>query len=469
MSFTAEDLSPIDRSVALTADLDDALGQHLHKPRRQEDLCFAFWRPSRGSTRLTAVIHEVLWPTDGERILQGNVAFTEAYLDRALRGVPPGSGIAFMHGHLGPGWQEMSRDDVVAEHDRLAGQVAGRTGLPLVGMTRGTDGAWSARFWGRAGSRAYARLDARTVRVVGPKMILTFHPDDPVPGPTPALGETLSVWGAAAHGVLTRTRIGIIGLGNVGSLAAEAFSRMGLERLTYVDHDVLEVRNLDRTHGARMADVIAKLLKVQVAGRATWASHTAEILDLRLVPDTLLSDRGYGAALDCDLLLSCVDRPLPRHVLNAVAYGHLIPVVDGGISARVKPDGTPLHVAWRIQSVGPGNACLVCLGAVRQSDIALDREGKLDDPDYLAGLSEAERAAVARRNVFPFGMSVAAHQVLQAVGVITGLPRVGGAGPQTYHGYPGEMTVEHGASCQPGCGYVALTATAPDLGAGLWR
>jgi hypothetical protein len=244
---------------------------------------------------------------------------------------------------------------------------------------------------------------------------------------------------------------------------------MGLARLSYIDHDRLEIRNLDRTHGATMADVVAGLLKVQVAGRATSLSHTAEWLDLRLTPASLLSDEGYLAALDCDLLLSCVDRPLPRHVLNAVAFGHLIPVVDGGISAGVLPDGRPLHIAWRIQTVAPGAACLVCLGALRQSDIALDRDGKLDDPDYLAGLTAAERAAVARRNVFPFGMSVAAHQVLQAVGAITGLPRIGGAGPQTYQGYPGEMTVDRACFCHPACGYAALTASAPDLGVGLWR
>jgi hypothetical protein len=300
-------------------------------------------------------------------------------------------------------------------------------------------------------------------------MRITFHPDDTAPRPMPALGETLTVWGRQAHDVLTRTRVGIVGVGNVGSLAAEACSRMGMARLSYIDHDRLEIRNLDRTHAATMADVIAGMLKVDVAGRATGMSHTAERLDLRLTPASLLSDEGYLAALDCDVLLSCVDRPLPRHVLNALAFGHLIPIVDGGISARVLPDGRPLHVAWRIQAVAPGTACLVCLGALRQSDIALDREGKLDDPDYLAGLSEAERTAVARRNVFPFGMSVAAHQVLQAVGMITGLPRIGGAGPQTYQGYPGEMTVDRGRVCEPECGYVSVTAVAPDLGAGLWR
>lgn len=241
---------------------------------------------------------------------------------------------------------------------------------------------------------------------------------------------------------------------------------MGLSRLSYIDHDLIEMRNLDRTHGATIADVIAGLSKVAVAGRATALSHTSADIDLRLVPASVLSKRGYRAALDCDVLLSCVDRPLPRHLLNAMAYAHLIPVVDGGITARVKPDGRPLHIDWRIQTAGPEHGCQVCVGALRRSDVALDRDGKLDDPEYIAGLSEDERAALARRNVFPFGMSVAAHQVLQMVGLVTGLERVGGIGPQMYHAYPGCMDVRE-AACQDECEYQALTASAQDLRAGL--
>src|SRR3712207_8224358 len=41
------------------------------------------------------------------------------YLSRVLATVPDGCGIALLHSHLGPGWQDMSRDDDVAERDRL--------------------------------------------------------------------------------------------------------------------------------------------------------------------------------------------------------------------------------------------------------------------------------------------------------------------------------------------------------------
>ena len=76
--------------------------------------------PSVGSTRLTAVLTELVLPDEDERILDGNVAFTAGYLSRVLASVPDGCGIALLHSHLGPGWQDMSRDDDIAERDRLA-------------------------------------------------------------------------------------------------------------------------------------------------------------------------------------------------------------------------------------------------------------------------------------------------------------------------------------------------------------
>jgi hypothetical protein len=52
------------------------------------------------------------------------------------------------------------------------------------------------------------------------------------------------------------------------------------------------------------------------------------------------------------------------------------------------------------------------------------------------------------------------------VGLVTGLERVGGIGPQMYHAYPGCMEVRE-AVCEDECEYQALTASAQDLRAGL--
>jgi hypothetical protein len=449
-------------SAAFSADLDLQLAAHLDKGPDQEDLCFAYWRPSKGAERLTAILSEVVLPREGERLLQGNVAFQRDYLRRVLTSRPDGAGIALLHSHLGPGWQGMSNDDIVAERDRLAGAVWGQSDLPVLGLTRGTDGAWSARSWERVGRGRFERCEADSVRVVGRRMRVTHHPTKSAPTPAKSQEATISVWGERAQADMVRARIGIVGLGSVGSVVAEALARVGFSQISLIDFDVLEERNRDRTAGAGAAEVAAGLSKVQVAARNVTNCATANALDLRVLPESLLQAKGVAAALDCDVLICCVDRPWPRFLLNTLAYAHLIPVIDGGIAAQVRPDGTPLFVDWRIHTIGPQNACLICQDALRRSDVALDMDGRLDDPDYIKGLSEAERAQISRRNVFPFSLSVAAHEVLQLVGLLTGFERIGGTGPQSYHGYPGTMSVA-APSCSEDCEFAALTASAVSL------
>lgn len=458
------DYAGVEISVAMTEDIDSALVSHLRRPQGvlQEDLTFAYWRASRGATRFTAILQALNLPAEDERILQGNVAFTSDYAARVLRERPPGMGIALIHSHLGPGWQGMSHDDVIAESERLAGVVAGATDLPVLGLTWGTDGAWSARIWLRAGRRQYERRDASTVRVVGRRLRISYHPRlRPAPSTADTQVATASVWGDAAQADLVRARLGIVGLGSVGSLVNTGACRTGFQHLTHIDHDVIEPRNLDRTDGAFAADLLEKANKVEVARRAAFMTHTAATFQVTTVHNTLQSEEGYRAALDCDVIVCCVDRPWPRHILNAIAYAHLIPVVDGGILARVR-EGRLIHVDWRMHTVGPKHACMYCLGALRRSDVALDREGRLDDPDYIQGLSPEERDRYAGRNVYAFSMSVASHELLQLAGLLTGLERVGGTGPQTYHAYPGIMVVSDKHACDDDCDIDGMTADAND-------
>jgi hypothetical protein len=443
----------IDLSVAMEAGVAEALERHFAQHfGGQEDLSFAYWQPSRGMSRYSAILQSVNLPKEDERVLQGNVAFTVEYLSRTLRERPKDCGVALIHSHLGPGWQGMSHDDVVAERDRLAGVVCSQTGLPLVGLTWGTDGSWSGRFWLRTGRHRYAIRQAISVRSVGRRLGLSFHPI--LRGEqkaNPAQAATVSVWGEKAQSQLRRAHIGIVGVGSVGSIVAEALARIGVERITLIDYDRIETRNLDRTLGTVRLDAVLHRRKVAIGRRQVGRSHTSRCSWVRSVPRSLLTEKGLAVALDCDVLISCVDRPLPRSILNAVAYAHLIPVIDGGIIARVDDAGKLMHVDWRIHTVGPGYGCLYCIDALRRSDVALDRDGLLEDPDYVRGLSPADRERYGRRNVFAFSLSVAAHEVLQLVTLISGNQRVGGIGGQVYHGYPGAMEVRESMCCSPEC------------------
>jgi molybdopterin-synthase adenylyltransferase len=451
-------------SVALTETVHTELMDHLNNSHgEEEDLAFALWVPSYGKNRLTAIVTKIILPEEGDRNQHGNASFNMQFIERVLKLASDKFGIAFLHSHLGPGWQGMSYDDEVAERDRLAGPVAGRTNLPLLGMTSGTDGSWSARFWLRKDVRKYERRWAHGVRVVGRRLRITFHPNIIYSSKVnQSQVATASVWGNDNQLTISNTHVGIIGLGSVGSIVAESLSRIGISHLTLIDHDKIEMRNLDRTLGATNKDAENKTPKVEVIERMVKSSHTSDRFQVNSLAKSLISEDAIKLALDCDILFSCVDRPWPRHILNALAYSHLIPVVDGGIIAKVQND-RPIHINWRIHTVGPERKCLVCLKALKRGEIQLDKDGKLDDPVYIKGLGEEFDHLLSRQNVFAFSMSVAAHEVLQFIGLVTGLARVGGIGSQIYHAYPGRMDVEQHGTCEPDCEYNALTASAADM------
>ena len=449
-------------SVAFTESVDSELSNHFID-QQEEDLAFGLWLPSQGHKRFTAIISKIILPNDGDRNRHGNASFNSQYVHRILKTASTKFGIVFLHSHFSPGWQDMSSDDIKAEHDILSSPVAGVTNLPLLGMTRGTDGSWSARFWLKKRAKNYERVWANSVRVVGKRLRITYHPkiinnfessENQI--------ATRSVWGKHNHALITNMHVGIIGLGSVGSVVAECLSRIGISKITLIDPQNIENRNLDRTLGSTVEDVKNKTSKVKISERLIQTTHTSKSLHVNALKENVASKSGIENALDCDVLFSCVDKPWPRHTLNTLSYSHLIPVIDGGIIAKIKND-LPLHVDWRIHTIGPEKKCLVCLNALTHDEISLDRSGKLDDPEYIKNLDEKFTHLISRQNVFAFSMSLAAHEVLQFVGLVPGLTRIGGIGPQFYHAYPGCMDVKELDKCKPNCEYDKLTATATDL------
>lgn len=431
-------------SVAFSADLERALLRHLIRRDRQEDLVFALWTPSVGVRRRTAVINQVRLPEPGDRQVHGNVSFNAQYLERICREASAqGLGVAFLHSHPAPGWQGMSPDDVAAETTMSTiAQVL--TNLPLVGLTCGNDGTWSARFWAEDVRMRWCQ----SVRSVGETLRISFN-DTLVAQPKfrDLYRRTATVWGAENHLKLARLRIGIVGLGSVGSFVAESLARMGLTRFTLIDFDEVQAHNLDRLLGASEKDIGA--LKVNVAARQIKLAATAASIDVVTIPHSVAEEVGYHGALDCDVLFSCVDRPRARSILNHFAYAHLIPVIDGGIQVRFK-GGTLAGADWQLQTVGPGRPCLQCLGAFSPSDVETEKAGLLDDSSYLAGLPTTHKAK-QNENVFPFSANLASLEVFQLIALTTGAAGMTDFGAQRFRYMPGHLESDQSARCSPHC------------------
>jgi molybdopterin-synthase adenylyltransferase len=438
-------------SVAMSGEIDEKALAHLIRADRQEDLCFGTWFPSRGLNRRTALIHSLILPAPGDRNVHGNASFESRYFERAVMvAAKAEAGLAFFHSHPGPGWQDMSEDDIRAERGHAAA-AKGATGLPLVGLTAGSDGSWSGRFWEKTGPSNYERRWCSTVRAVGSQLRMTF--DDRILSPpreTERLRRTISAWGAPRQARLARTRIGIVGAGSVGSMIAEALARTGFEHITLIDFDTVEELNLDRLLHAYPRDARMVRSKVEVVGRAISKSATAMPFAARQVEHSIVEEEGFRAALDCDVLFSCVDRPWARSVLNYIAYAHLIPVIDGGILVTATRDKGLLGADWRAHVAGPGRRCLECRSQYDPGLVSTERDGYFDDPRYIVGLPE-DHFIKRNENVFAFSMSVASFEVLQLLLMILAPLGVADAGAQMYHFVPGLFDRPNFDPCNPNC------------------
>ena len=387
----------------------DHLLQHYRRDVLQEDLCFALWRPSTGDSRSTALIDQILLPEANERSLHGNASFHPAYVGRVVRiAMERRAGLAFMHSHPSPGWQGMSSADVEAERDVLA-YPAGATDLPLLGLTIGIDGYWSARLWKRQ-KREMRRKWCDSVRIVGPQSYRVDFNDKlcPAAARRNILKRTFDTWGQESQDTISRLRVGIVGLGSVGCLVAEAIARIGVSEAVLIDPDKVEQHNLDRLLYGTIRDI--GQLKVGIAARAMRRHATAKKIRIATFPISVHKNEAYKAALDCDIIFSCVDRPVARDVLNYIAQAHLIPVIDGGIAVETDQETGKLFSAhWRAHLVTPYHQCMRCNGQYNTSAVVLELDGSLDDPAYVINLPSEQRQA--NQNVFPFSLSVAAMEV----------------------------------------------------------
>lgn len=355
--------------------------------------------------------------------MHGNATITGAYVLRAAaQAAREGHGLVILHSHpRGRGWQLLSALDFDAERSyaTLTQQI---TGLPLLGMTLAADMAWSARVWSE-GTPTWVEA----VRCVGTSLAVTWNDSlRPVPRVLESQRRTVSAWGPARQRDVARLRVLVVGVGSVGLDVVQRLAATGLIEVGVMDHDRLYEVNRDRMIGATRRDVRLRRRKVDVAARLAHQAATAAEFVVHRHHINICTPQGRATALDYDIIISCVDRPWPRAVLNSLAYADLIPVIDGGIAIDTFDDATLRAATRRSQTATPGRACLACTGQIDMSEVALEMAGNLDDPQYIRG---SGRAPVSGRpNVAVLCAAVSGSQLEHFVSLVAqpggqGVPR----------------------------------------------
>jgi molybdopterin/thiamine biosynthesis adenylyltransferase len=142
----------------------------------------------------------------------------------------------------------------------------------------------------------------------------------------------------------------VIGVGGLGSPACIYLATAGIGHLTLVDHDTVDVTNLqrqiahteDRVGQAKVNSARQTLLAINSQLHITALNERADARRL----DTLVAD--------ADVVLDCSDNFVTRQALNAACVRHGVPLVSG---AAIRFDGQlavydPRH---------PDSPCYACV------------------------------------------------------------------------------------------------------------
>ena len=144
----------------------------------------------------------------------------------------------------------------------------------------------------------------------------------------------------------------VIGAGGLGSPAAMYLATAGVGRLTVVDHDTVDLTNLQR----QIAHNQSRLgLPKAESVRTTVAAINPDVAFRAVVrrADAALLDE---LVADADVVLDCCDNFRTRHAVNAACVKHAKPLVSGaaiGWDAQI--------AVYDVRS--PGAPCYACLFA----------------------------------------------------------------------------------------------------------
>jgi len=216
------------------------------------------------------------------------------------------------------------------------------------------------------------------------------------------------LYGDVGHEILSKSKIGIIGLGGVGALVNQLVARLGVGCIVAIDPERVSISNLPRVVGALRWHALSWLANSKVS----WLKRLSEKLSMPKVdiaknvakssnPDIRFKGI-FGNALDsdvakelvdCDFIFLTADSMQSRLLFNSLVYQYLIPGVQiGSKITHDKSSGELLDVFSVVRPVTPNGGCLFCNGLINNSQLQKeaisDYERKtqayVDDDDVTA-------------------------------------------------------------------------------------
>jgi hypothetical protein len=179
-------------------------------------------------------------------------------------------------------------------------------------------------------------------------------------------------------------RIVLAGVGGLGSAMAENLVHQGFGHLILIDHDTLDISNLNRFVGGTHADALQNRLKVEVVADHLRAIHPQ--VNVETVAERVDSPEAEEQMALADWILLSTDSHTSRYQVQKAALTYGVPLISAGVNITAERDENGRHVVTDRSGVViivrlGDRFCLNCLGRIKPATLAVESH---PDPEVRA-------------------------------------------------------------------------------------
>lgn len=380
-------------TIRFSRDQYGVLMEHLFPGDGDEHGAILLAGVSTRDDKMTLHVREVHRAREGIDYVQGKVGyralspqFIHKFITRARD-----ERLAYLavHNH-GTDWSVgFSHIDIRSHETGYPALLQIARGMPVGALVSGRH-SLQADVWLADGRRL--ALDQAVV--VG-NTIQRLHPapKEDFSNPKETYERQVRMFGKQGQAQLASCRVGIIGLGGIGSLVAEYLGRLGVGNFVLVDNDRVEESNLSRIVGATVSDALNRTPKVDIGRRLILqANHSASIVT---VDDDASKESVARVLTGCDYLFLAADSMRARLVVNAIVHQYLIPGVQMGSKVWADSNGNLLEVLSVNRPLRPGNGCLWCNQFIDPSQLAWEAKSDDERRNQAYGVEEANPSVIS--------------------------------------------------------------------------
>ncbi len=199
---------------------------------------------------------------------------------------------------------------------------------------------------------------------------------------------------------LLNSHVLLIGAGGLGSAAAPYLAAAGVGHITLIDHDDVELTNLQR----QIMHAEKSVGKSKVASGKEFLQRLNSSIQIETIQSKVTASLLDDLLPSVDIVLDCTDNFSTRHLINAACVKHLTPLVSG---SALKFDGQISVFDLR----NPESPCYACIFSPNEhfEEVSCSSMGIFSP---LVGIIGAMQAAQALQTLIGFGEPLIGRMLL---------------------------------------------------------